>query len=293
MVRVCRHCGARLSSYFGAGEECWYCHRPLSACDIVGGQEKIEPQPPDGEAAHGTPATGAGCAAGSGGPSSTWLDRFSGWNCPDWLQRIVDWFKVAGPSRHLGCFGATTAVAVIGFTVWYSSVWYSSEEDKWFREMTPATHLTQAKAEFRGGLFGLALRHLKAVPSGAPEAPAARQMESEIRAAQQSDEAARAAARQAEAAAKLAKDTAVRDLQDSLKNLGYDVTVTRSDVDDEIVITSGDFGDTDHRVRLLSFLRSESSPAFGVCVTGFRTVRLKAKWSFVTGHGEAYSLNCR
>jgi hypothetical protein len=288
MARVCRHCGARLSSYFGAGEACWYCHRSLDGCDIVEGREKIEPQSPGEERPQPAPATGAGRAAASRGQGSNWLDRLSSWLYPDWVDKTIGGFT---PLGRLGCLGAVIALLLaVGIGL---DALEEAKDAKRFREMTPATHLTQARDEFRGGIFNLALRHLQAIPSSAPEGPAARQMEPEVRAAQQSYEAARAAAQQAEAAAKLAKDTAVRDLQKSLTNLGYDLAVTRSDVDDEIVITSEDFGETDHRVRFLSFLRSERSPAFGVCLAGFRTVRLKTKWSLLTGHSEAYALDCR
>jgi hypothetical protein len=99
------------------------------------------------------------------------------------------------------------------------------------------------------------------------------------------------AQQQATQLAEEARKAALRNLQDSLKNLGYDLTVAQSDKADELIITSKDFGDTDHRVRFLSFLRAPNSPAAYVCVAGFQTVRLKDT-GFLGLFSETYPLEC-
>jgi hypothetical protein len=54
--------------------------------------------------------------------------------------------------------------------------------------------------------------------------------------------------------------TAVNGLETELKNLGYDLITTYSNPD-EIVFTSSDFAQTDHRVAFLSLLRSRNREA--------------------------------
>lgn len=83
---------------------------------------------------------------------------------------------------------------------------------------------------------------------------------------------------------------AIRYLQESLRNGGYSITVAvSSSKADQIELTSKDFGDTDHRVRFLSFLRGRNSPVFSACHEGYRTARL-IESSF--GFSEEYSLEC-
>ena len=153
-------------------------------------------------------------------------------------------------------------------------------EKRAFDTMTPAGHLEASKAALREHRFDQVARHLSAIPAGAPEALETSRIREEL-----------AVAPQAAQLAEERRRTAVRDLQDNLRNLGYDLTVARSDKPDEIVITAKDFDDTDHRVRFLAFLRRQTSPAGEVCLAGFQTLHLKTP-NFFSGFSEAYSLEC-
>jgi N-acetyl-anhydromuramyl-L-alanine amidase AmpD len=127
--------------------------------------------------------------------------------------------------------------------------------------MQPGEHLAAARSDLATGQVDDALRHAQAITKG-PEAPEARAIEAAIGAA------LRQARQQARLVAENRKE-AVSSLQSDLKNRGYDLTVSRSDKPDEITIVSKDFGDTDHRVLFLSFLRGRNSPASQACVAGF------------------------
>jgi hypothetical protein len=166
-----------------------------------------------------------------------------------------------------------------------------------FDAMNPAAHLAASRVALGQERFDDAERQANAIASGAPEALEASRVKEEIAAARQRVKEEAVAVRQSEQLAyerrlaeKKLRTAAPGDLQDSLKNLGYDLTVAQSDKPDEIVITSKDFDDTDHRVRFLSFLRGRNSPAVGACLAGFQTVRLKSSGFF--GFSEAYSLDC-
>jgi hypothetical protein len=76
-----------------------------------------------------------------------------------------------------------------------------------------------------------------------------------------------------------------------LKEKGYDLDV-KANSDYEIIITSSEFSDTDHRVRFLSFIRSKNSPAYGVCGNGFSKIRLRSSSIPFVGFDESYSLDC-
>ena len=78
-------------------------------------------------------------------------------------------------------------------------------------------------------------------------------------------------------------------LQANLKDLGYDVKVSASDLPGEVVITSEEFADTDHRVRFLAMMRGRKAP-LGTC--GFTRVRLRSSGLPRVGFNESYSLDC-
>lgn len=86
------------------------------------------------------------------------------------------------------------------------------------------------------------------------------------------------------------KRSAGRDLKADLKNLGYEYDVEVDVSKNEIIITSTDFENTDHRVRFLSFLRGKHHPTSGVCFAGLDKVRLRGGRFFA--FSEAYPLNC-
>lgn len=161
--------------------------------------------------------------------------------------------------------------------------------------MTPAEHLAASKEALKQKAFDDGLRHVNAIFAGAPEISEGQKVREEIEAAK---EAARREADEASQAAQLAEErrqTAVRDLQDHLTNLGYDLTVAQSDKHDEIIVTSKDFGDADHRVRFLAFLRRETSQSTEACLAGFQTVRLRTPGSLfdgLFGFSQTYSLEC-
>jgi uncharacterized FlaG/YvyC family protein len=179
-------------------------------------------------------------------------------------------------------------VVVVG-SVGYN-VYDEHEQQRAFDAMTPARHLQEAKSSFGAELYGLALRHARAITSG-PEVSEARKIEQKASTAQEAEREAIARRRQAAEAVEQDRRTAVRDLQSDLKNLGYDLTVSQSDKPNELIITSKDFDDTEHRVRFLAFLRGRNSPTAGVCVSGFQKVRLKERDSFF-GFNDVYSLEC-
>jgi hypothetical protein len=154
--------------------------------------------------------------------------------------------------------------------------------------MTAAQHLSEAKQCLRGNEAAVdaGLWHLAAIPKQSVEVTEAKEIEAQLRA--RKSELRQAV--EAEKQAKEARQAAVVQLRADLKNLGYDLTLGQSDAPEEIVITSGEFAQTDHRVRFLSFLRGKNSPALAECFTGLRTVRLKSSSYF--GFDESYSLNC-
>ena len=161
---------------------------------------------------------------------------------------------------------------------------------KVFNAMQPGEHLAAARSALATGQADEALRHAQAITKG-PLAPEARTLETEIAAAhQKATDERNAAARVAALAQERMKESA-SNLQSELKNRGYDLTVSLADKPGEITIVSPDFGDTDHRVRFLSFLRGQNSPASEVCAAGLYNVRLKnGEW--FGGFSEVYSLDC-
>jgi hypothetical protein len=174
-----------------------------------------------------------------------------------------------------------------------------------FRHMTSEQHLWEAKKITPDVVdIDLALRHLSAIPSNTPEAEEAQVLKMALQQKRTGMEAVHAqqqsaqAEKQSEAktvndARVAARDEAASQLGLELRNLGYELSVSVStDIPEEIVITASELGDTDHRVRFLSFMRGKNSPASGVCLNGFSKIRLRASQLPFVGFDETYSLNC-
>jgi hypothetical protein len=176
-----------------------------------------------------------------------------------------------------------------------------------FNSMTPAEHLAAAREDLNRRAFDHGLQQLRVIPASAPEAAQAREVESaliSLREGAEKEAQVREAEREAQlreaaeerspqSSAEVTKTEYVRIVQSELQELGYDLRITRSEKQDEIVISSKDFRDTENRVRFLAHLRSQKGPAQRLCSIGFQEVRL-------TGGGvlgrlefnEAYSLEC-
>jgi uncharacterized FlaG/YvyC family protein len=155
--------------------------------------------------------------------------------------------------------------------------------------------LEAAKLALKEKRFDDGLRHTKAIAAGTPEAIAVKTLTDEI-----NTEVANVLAERKSAEERSAQDrqlseqraAVVRDLQDKLRNLGYDLTVGESDKPEELIITSKDFDQTDQRVRFLSFLRGRTNPATDVCLLGFRVVNLRTSALPLVGFSEKYVLGC-
>ena len=150
-----------------------------------------------------------------------------------------------------------------------------------FEAMTPAQHLAEARSALVGpSSIDVAREHLSAIPPTSPEAAEATLVLKEVDARQKAFDDQDAADR----AEKVAKDARQKEeidtrssrallVQISLRDLGYDFAVSPSETAGEVVITSSEFDDTDHRVQFLAFLRSKKSPVLGLCFGGFARVR--------------------
>jgi hypothetical protein len=132
------------------------------------------------------------------------------------------------------------------------------------------------------------LRHTDAIPANSPESEAAKTLAVELRAR---DAAIRHMA-VLKSQAVIARANAISQFGSDLKNLGYELTVEASEARNEIVITSTEFSETDHRVRFLSFLRGRTAPTFGICWNGFSEIRLRSSKLPYVGFNESYSLDC-
>jgi hypothetical protein len=168
-----------------------------------------------------------------------------------------------------------------------------------FNAMSAAQHLSEAKQCLRGSDADVdtGLRHLAAIPKQSVEVTEAKEIQAQLSTRKGAIEAQLSAresdlrqAVEAQKQVKEAQKAAVVQLRADLKNLGYNFTVAQSEFPEEVVITSGEFAETDHRVRFLSFLRRKNSPALAGCFAGLRSVRLKSSQYF--GFDESYSLNC-
>jgi hypothetical protein len=256
-----------------ASSTCWYCNRTLGLNDIVsaGGsattaddQDHVVSMPPETATMQ------------SSGTEKGTMGRLLGTLRKSVLQNKRGWALLLG----LVAFWLLVAESV------REEENAKNQKAAAFAAMSPGDHLVSARIDLRAHLYQSALSHLKEIPPNAPEAGDATLVEQEVRSAQQEEAAARAV----EAAAQAAWENAIRNVENNLKSLGYSVAVSHSNVRDELVMTSSDFGDTDHRVKFLSFLRSRRSPAFEACFVGYRKVRLKAGTPF--GFDEVYSLEC-
>jgi hypothetical protein len=186
--------------------------------------------------------------------------------------------------------------------VTFASVVGSELRDSWvFNHMTSSQHLWEAnKSTPDLGDVEIALRHISAIPKNAHESASAQVLKTTLKqklSEMKAEEANRATAKadkdqQAKAAAD-ARSIAVTQFALDLKNLGYDLSVkVNHDVPNEIVLTSSEFGDTDHRVRFLAFMRSRNNPEELVCLSGFTTIRLRTSAIPFVGFDDSYSLNC-
>ncbi|MGH9664045.1 MAG: hypothetical protein ACRD9L_06455, partial [Bryobacteraceae bacterium] len=176
-------------------------------------------------------------------------------------------------------------VAVVAFGLLVGFIW-----DRYaFNKMTPTEHLAIAMTKSQGNLTSVrgALRHLAAIPANSREHSDAAKLRNQLEERESTlDEVAAAQAREVAAHA-----WATVELAKNLKNRGYDLTVTQSNIPNEIVVTSSDFADTDHRVRFLSFMRGGDMPTLTACWAGFTAIRLKSS-QFPFGFNESYSLEC-
>lgn len=195
----------------------------------------------------------------------------------------------AGPEKRdwllLVCF-LIASTLVFGLAEYF----VDRAERRSFDAMTPAQHLEASRVALRQGRIGDGLRHVSAVAVGTPEFLQVRSLKEKLEGAKEAERQRIAEARESAQLAEQGRKTSLRDLENNLKNLGYDLMVAQSDKPDEVVITSKDFDDTDHRVRFLSFLRSRDSPAAQACLAGFQTVHLKGGSIF--GFSETYPMDC-
>jgi hypothetical protein len=135
-------------------------------------------------------------------------------------------------------------------------------EEHRFGEMTPAQHLSEAKTRERGTDSEVAdgLRHIAAIPANSPESAEAKTVEADLQARKTAFDDAIREAQQARAA----QASAVKELGESLRNLGYDVKVSKEEKGNGILIVSSDFEDTEKRVRFLSTLRGREGITYSI-----------------------------
>jgi transposase len=160
-----------------------------------------------------------------------------------------------------------------------------------FQHMTAAEHLRAARRALDEQSLETAQRHLNASPAGTPGAARLmRKLEAEIQAhgeiLQQEADAQLAELAQAEA-----QRAAVRQLEQNLRNMGFDVTVAQSPDPSEITIAARGFDDPDRRDWFLALLHGPNNPVAPACAAGIQTVRLKGPGVFF-GFSERYSLDC-
>jgi hypothetical protein len=161
------------------------------------------------------------------------------------------------------------------------------------QRMTAAgQHLTRATEALARGAIDEGLIEIHAIPASAPEAASAKEIENRLNAAR--DEARQTAEMRAEqeriAAWRIAQ---IHGVEVKLRELGYDLRVSAPGNANEVVISSGDFSDTDHRVRFLAYIRSQRGPGRSLCSLGINQVRLSGHRFLASfGSGDAYSLDC-
>jgi hypothetical protein len=198
-------------------------------------------------------------------------------------------------SPHLPSTSTDRLGFVIVASFWISLIAFGLWEDHTFNTMTPAQHLAAAKNVLENSdsdsknefSWDEGLRHARAVPTNSPEASEASEIAANLESRLEVVRQPRAAAQRA----KIAWASAIRELQNQLRDLGYDIRVAKSNKADEIVIMSKDFSDTENRVKFLTFIRGRNSPAGNVCLLGFQTIRLESTIPFL-GFSQPYSLDC-
>src|SRR5690242_1682696 len=184
-------------------------------------------------------------------------------------------------SRHVGWL-LVAAPALIGGALWPG--WR-------VQQMTAAEHLRAARKALDEHLLETAQRHLNATPADTPgTARLKRELEAEIQAHVEvlQEEADAQLAERAKAEAQRA---AVRQLEQNLRNIGFDMTVAQSPDPSEITIAARGFDDPDRRDWFLAFLHGPNNPVAPVCAAGIQAVRLKGPGAFF-GFSERYSLDC-
>src|SRR5580704_6252526 len=123
----------------------------------------------------------------------------------------------------------------VGWLVFCAVVFlYQAWDAHVFGQLSPQEHLRQAKMFLNGipdaGSLEQARRHINALPDKSPEALAANDLLVDIYSKEQVIKQG-----SPEQQAKVARETAVTDLQMELKNLGYDLTVAGTDTAGEIL----------------------------------------------------------
>lgn len=160
-----------------------------------------------------------------------------------------------------------------------------------FQHMTAAEHLDAARSGLEGERFDEAQRHLDAA---AADTPGAARLTRKLAAARQVHSAAlqqEAESQLAQAAKVDAQRAGVRELEQNLRNRGFNVTVVQSIDPQLITIASPGFDDRDQRDRFLTFLRGPNSPLAAACAAGIQAVRLKGPGVFF-GFSDRFSLDC-
>ena len=160
-----------------------------------------------------------------------------------------------------------------------------------FAHMTAAGHLRAAKSALDEHELDTARRHLNAVAAGTPGAA---RLTRKLAADLQAHEAAllqEATSQRAQQARAEAQRAAVRELEQRLRDLGFDVTVAQSIDPQEITIAAPGFDDPNRRDGFLTFLRGPNSPIAPACAAGLQMVRLKGPGVFF-GLSDKFSLDC-
>ena len=188
---------------------------------------------------------------------------------------------IAAIGRKFGCvLGA--ALVVLGGALWPG--WR-------FAHMTAAEHLRAATSALDEQSLKTAQRHLNAVSADTPgTARLTRKLAAGLQTHQAAlqQEASAALALQAQAES---QRLAVRELEQNLRNLGFDVTVAQSVNPSEITIASRAFDDPGQRDRFMTFLHGPNSPIAATCAAGIQAVRLKGPGLFF-GFSDRFSLDC-
>jgi hypothetical protein len=160
-----------------------------------------------------------------------------------------------------------------------------------FKHMTAAEHLEAANIALDEQSYGECLRHLDALAPDAPEVVALKRKLAAARQIETATQQKAATDQQAEETRRASQQIATHELEQNLRNMGYDVTVAQSKNPEEITIASRGFDDSAQRDRFLAFFRGTNSPAAAACVAGIQAVRLKGPGLFF-GFSDKYSLDC-